>query len=369
MNGIVYTGGAGSGGTVYAVRESDGHLLWTQSVENGDDSSPAVDAQGVYVTYACQQDYAFDPVAGNLLWHHSTGCEGGGGATPVVASGLVFSPGFAAGNLILSASDGSELGPYNAGPPPAVANDMAFMLSGSTLTAVKDSGQGVNAWTFSFGGLDTAPLVAGGLVFVGSSSGILPTSGSVYALDAATGTTLWSTVTGRRRLRKFGRCERDPDRPGRQRAGRLSDGRRDHGPACERFAADDRLHGRAGQLLAADVGVWSGLPTGYAYQWELCDGAGASCADINGATDATYTPAPGDLGSTLRVTVTATNDNGSSTPVESAASAAVSGGPPVNKTVPTIDGTPQQDGFLSADPERGQAIRPASATSGGAATR
>ena len=48
-NGIVYTGGAGSGGTLYAVRESDGHLLWTSFVENGDDSSPAVDATGVYV--------------------------------------------------------------------------------------------------------------------------------------------------------------------------------------------------------------------------------------------------------------------------------------------------------------------------------
>lgn len=179
LNGIVYTGGAGSGGTVYATRESDRKLLWTQAVENGDDSSPAVDAQGVYVTYACQQDYAFDPLAGTLLWHHSTGCEGGGGATPVVANGLVFSPGFAAGNLILSAADGSEIGPFNADKPPAVANDMAFMLSGTTLTAVKDSGQRVNAWTFSFGNLDTAPLVAGGLVFIGSSSGILPTSGNL----------------------------------------------------------------------------------------------------------------------------------------------------------------------------------------------
>src|ERR1041385_801056 len=46
-NGIVYTGGAGSGGTVYAVRENDGHLLWTQAVENGDDSSAAVGGQGV----------------------------------------------------------------------------------------------------------------------------------------------------------------------------------------------------------------------------------------------------------------------------------------------------------------------------------
>src|SRR5690349_16003407 len=41
-DGFVYTGGAGVGGTVYAVKESDGSLAWTGSVENGDNSSPVV---------------------------------------------------------------------------------------------------------------------------------------------------------------------------------------------------------------------------------------------------------------------------------------------------------------------------------------
>ena len=354
LNGIVYTGGAGSGGTVYATRESDGKLLWTQAVENGDDSSPAVDAQGVYVTYACQQDYAFDPLAGTLLWHHSTGCEGGGGATPVVANGLVFSPGFAAGNLILSASDGSEIGPFNADKPPAVANDMAFMLSGTTLTAVKDSGQGVNAWTFSFGNLDTAPLVAGSLVFIGSSSGILPTSGSVYALDAATGATLWSTDNvGAAVSGSLGAANGTLIVPaGSQLVAYRTAGAITDPPGNTAAPTIDGVPA-VGQLLAADVGIWSGLPSSYAYQWELCDAAGANCSDINGATDFTYTPTPDDAGATLRVEVTATNNNGSSAPVESAASEAVGGsssGPPVNKTLPTIDGTAQQDGFLTADP-------------------
>jgi outer membrane protein assembly factor BamB len=352
-NGIVYTGGAGSGGTVYATRESNGQLLWTQPVENGDDSSPAVDAQGVYVTYACQQDYAFDPLTGGLLWHHSGACEGGGGATPVVANGLVFSPGYAAGNLILSASDGSELGPYNAGPPPAVANDTAFMLSGSTLSAVTDGGQGVNAWQFTGDShLHTAPLVVGSLVFV-ASSGV----GNLYALDTTTGTTSWSTTIG---LAPDGSPPRGLDAANGtlivsngnvlmayRTAGTITDP-----PANDSLPTIDGT-ANVGQLVAADVGIWSGLPSGYTYQWELCDGTGANCADINGATDFTYTPTPDDAGSTLRVKVVATNDNGSSGPVESAASGAVGGsssGPPVNKTLPTIDGTAQQDGFLTADP-------------------
>ena len=39
-NGYVYAGGSGSGGTLYAVSQATGSLAWTDSVENGGDSSP-----------------------------------------------------------------------------------------------------------------------------------------------------------------------------------------------------------------------------------------------------------------------------------------------------------------------------------------
>lgn len=190
-NGVVYVGGAGVGGTLYAVRESDGRLLWSRSVANGDQSSPAVDSQAVYVSYACQQAYAFARNLGTLLWHHTSSCSGGGGKTPVVAGGTVFARDNVLGDLMLSASTGSELGAFNADPAPALANDAAFMLNGSNLTAISNGGQGSTLWQFAGDGhLDTAPLVVGSLVFVGSSAGEL------YALDAAAGTTSWSTNVG-----------------------------------------------------------------------------------------------------------------------------------------------------------------------------
>lgn len=34
-NGVVYTGGAGFGGTIYAVRESDGQLLASRDITSG----------------------------------------------------------------------------------------------------------------------------------------------------------------------------------------------------------------------------------------------------------------------------------------------------------------------------------------------
>jgi outer membrane protein assembly factor BamB len=70
VNGMVFTGGAESGGTVYAVDETNGQVLWTMSVENGDSSSPAVVGGYVYVSYACPQSYAFNAVNGQQLWHY-----------------------------------------------------------------------------------------------------------------------------------------------------------------------------------------------------------------------------------------------------------------------------------------------------------
>lgn len=89
VDGTIYISGSGSGGTVYAVAESDGSVRWTQSVLNGDDSSPAVDSSGVYVSYACEQAYGFG-FDGTPLWHHQTYCEGGGGRTAVLHGGKVY---------------------------------------------------------------------------------------------------------------------------------------------------------------------------------------------------------------------------------------------------------------------------------------
>ena len=64
----------------------------------------------------------------------------------------------------------------------------------------------------------------------------------------------------------------------------------------------------AGQTLTASSGTWSGsTPLTYTYQWRRCDSGGANCADVLGATATTYTLASNDVGSTMRVAVTADN--------------------------------------------------------------
>ena len=73
-----------------------------------------------------------------------------------------------------------------------------------------------------------------------------------------------------------------------------------------------------GLPLSAQNGTWSNEPTSFGYEWQRCDAAGAKCSPISGAMLQSYTLAPADVGSTLRVTVTATNGGGPSAAVTSA---------------------------------------------------
>ncbi|HEX8066223.1 MAG TPA: hypothetical protein VF520_06835 [Thermoleophilaceae bacterium] len=103
-----------------------------------------------------------------------------------------------------------------------------------------------------------------------------------------------------------------------------------------------------GQTLSAADGTWTGTPTiSYAYQWRRCDAAGASCSDVSGATASTYVATSGDVGSTLRVVVTATNSAGSAS-ATSAETATVAAAPPVNTSLPVISGTVQDGQTLTS---------------------
>jgi hypothetical protein len=59
------------------------------------------------------------------------------------------------------------------------------------------------------------------------------------------------------------------------------------------------------------TGSWLNSPTAYAYQWRRCDSAGVACSPVAGATAPSYALTSADVGSTMRVEVTATNGYGS----------------------------------------------------------
>jgi hypothetical protein len=104
-----------------------------------------------------------------------------------------------------------------------------------------------------------------------------------------------------------------------------------------------------GQTLTANHGTWTASPTGYGYQWQDCDSQGNSCTNIPGATSQTYAPTSSDVSDTIRVAVTATNDDGTGGPVSSPSTAAVLVAAPTNTTLPSISGTVQQGLTLTAN--------------------
>jgi hypothetical protein len=99
-----------------------------------------------------------------------------------------------------------------------------------------------------------------------------------------------------------------------------------------------------GQTLTATAGTWSNDPTSFAYQWVRCPSSGGAsdgsdCAAIGGATTTAYVVAAADVGSRLRVRVTASNADGPATAASNATElvTATQPGPP-NTQPPTISG-------------------------------
>ncbi len=83
-----------------------------------------------------------------------------------------------------------------------------------------------------------------------------------------------------------------------------------------------------GTRLQASRGSWAGdEPMTFGFRWRRCDAQGNSCGDISGATESSYVVQSADLTRTLRVRVTARNDEGTRTET-SAQTAVVSQQPP-----------------------------------------
>lgn len=103
-----------------------------------------------------------------------------------------------------------------------------------------------------------------------------------------------------------------------------------------------------GQTLTASAGTWTGYPTpSYSYAWERCSTAGTECSPIAGAGVNIRVVATGDVGRTLRATVTATNSLGSAT-ATSSQTIVVLPAKPVSTSAPVVSGTPRQGRALTS---------------------
>lgn len=102
---------------------------------------------------------------------------------------------------------------------------------------------------------------------------------------------------------------------------------------------------RQSQTLSAHPGTWSPVATSYAYQWQRQ--VGGQWANITGMTGSTYVLESSDVGTEVRVQITAINGYGYGY-AWSAAAGPVLPGPPIDVTAPVVAGTATRGSALKA---------------------
>ncbi len=191
VNGVIYVTGGGTGGTLYAVDEITGNVLWTAEIGVVASGSPAVSGDGVLVTCPCQTN-KYSLYSGASLWHYSDGCNGGLGYTAAYSNGMLYARNYdnSKPGIIFNAATGSITGNFTAARIPAFTTQAGFFLNSGSLKGINLGTNGI-LWNFVGDGmLVSAPIVVNQTVIVASSSG------NVYALDAVSGSQIWTGNAG-----------------------------------------------------------------------------------------------------------------------------------------------------------------------------
>jgi hypothetical protein len=85
----------------------------------------------------------------------------------------------------------------------------------------------------------------------------------------------------------------------------------------------------------------------FAYRWQRCDKNGNGCGNISGATNQSFVVRSADVGRRLRVSVTATNSDGSANAVSAPSGVIANGVPPEETADPVVSGTLKVGNVLS----------------------
>ena len=194
--GVVYLAARADDGDykLHALEAMSGERLWVAGVPYPFGSQFALAAAGdkVYVPGDFGEFHALNAATGELAWSFDTGIRSE--SPPTVIGGVVY---LTAVNIAyaLEESSGALVWSYGterfpARDVPAVIADGVYYFSPDDYLYALDTATGDVLWSYQADGfINTTPLAAGGLVYVGSEVG------SFHALDAASGELLWSQQT------------------------------------------------------------------------------------------------------------------------------------------------------------------------------
>lgn len=200
-NNTVYVGGIDN--YVYAFNATTGQIKWRTGLGTTGIESNAVVVNGtVYV--GCNDDYlaAIDAATGIVKWRFYTGSNIS--ASPTVGHGTVYF-GSSDNNLYaLDSATGTLKWKFATGAMinqsgPALVNGVVYVGSRDGNLYAINALTGNQKWRFSAGGISleqSSPTVANGIVYIGSWYNISNFSqkGSLFAVDANTGQLVWEKL-------------------------------------------------------------------------------------------------------------------------------------------------------------------------------
>jgi outer membrane protein assembly factor BamB len=163
VNGVAYAGAAN--GAVYALRTSNGSLLWRHKIDPGASAAPLVDSGIVYITAGISDVgpgslYALRASDGVQLWRYTSSDAVG---NLLVDNGIVY----------------------------VTSNDV--VSQNGSLIALR-ANNGTQLWhVITKGSSSTSPVVDNNIVYVSANEDHGP--GTIYSLHASNGTQLWHYTT------------------------------------------------------------------------------------------------------------------------------------------------------------------------------
>ncbi len=188
-------------GELVALSASNGAVAWRQRLASPVAGAPAYDGGTVYVATRDGAGWAVDAKNGKVAWTipGTTGLAMAGSAAPAVTDRNVIFP-FSSGQLVAALRlNGAKVyaAPVTGQRPgrgyqgltdvtgdPVVVGNTLYAGTAAGRTAALDASSGTRIWTAVEGALNP-PLVVGGSVFVVNDEARL------VRLDAATGTVIW----------------------------------------------------------------------------------------------------------------------------------------------------------------------------------
>ena len=194
VEGVVYSVGTGTGATLFAIRESDGVVLWTKSLTAG--AGPALTPGSLFLNLGAGAAQAINPSNRSVIWTQSAGQTGSGGPPAVMYGQRMYNLDPASNALpqpqskIIDVKSGSQVGCFIASASPAFEGSRAFFLNLTVLQA-RDIGSNALLWSYTADAqVNVAPITVNQDVVIASSSG------TVTVLNAGTGIVAWSGNAG-----------------------------------------------------------------------------------------------------------------------------------------------------------------------------